>query len=103
MNSWNQFKITAIWPLVSRRGTSYLGLIDYEESYFIENYFCSGTIEDTELIDGLVFNQKGGGQGGPNKVEKAKIGLIQFCISPPKTDVSHQNSLVIKRCVYIIS
>lgn len=51
-------------------------------------YFCSGTIEDTELIDGLVFNQKGGGQGGPNKVEKAKIGLIQFCISPPKTDVN---------------
>jgi hypothetical protein len=25
---------------------------------------------------------------GPRRVEKAKIGLIQFCISPPKTDVS---------------
>lgn len=52
-----------------------------------------GTIEDTELIDGLVFNQKGGGQGGPNKVEKAKIGLIQFCISPPKTDMD--NSVIV--------
>ena len=25
--------------------------------------------------------------GGVTRVEKAKIGLIQFCISPPKTDV----------------
>jgi T-complex protein 1 subunit delta len=49
---------------------------------------CSGTLEDTELIDGLVFNQKTAGYGGPGKVEKAKIALIQFCISPPKTDVS---------------
>jgi len=47
----------------------------------------SGTLEDTELIDGLVFNQKTAGAGGPKRVEKAKIGLIQFCISPPKTDV----------------
>jgi len=47
----------------------------------------SGTLEDTELVDGLVFNQKTAGAGGPKRVEKAKIGLIQFCISPPKTDV----------------
>ena len=47
-----------------------------------------GTVEDTELIDGMVFNQKSAGTGGPHKIEKAKIGLIQFCISPPKTDVS---------------
>ena len=25
--------------------------------------------------------------GGVTRVEKAKVGLIQFCISPPKTDV----------------
>jgi len=47
----------------------------------------SGTLEDTELVDGLVFNQKTAGSGGPKRIEKAKIGLIQFCISPPKTDV----------------
>jgi T-complex protein 1 subunit delta len=46
-----------------------------------------GTIEDTELIDGLVLNQKAAGGDGPKRIEKAKIGLIQFCISPPKTDV----------------
>jgi hypothetical protein len=45
-----------------------------------------GTVEDTELIDGLLLTQKV--CCGPRKVEKAKIGLIQFCISPPKTDVS---------------
>merc|ERR1712076_214044 len=52
-----------------------------------------GTIEDTELVDGLVFSQKTAGYGGPNKLEKAKIGLIQFCISPPKTDM--ENNVVV--------
>jgi chaperonin GroEL (HSP60 family) len=47
-----------------------------------------GTIEDTELIDGLVFTQRASGTNGPKRLEKVKIGLIQFCISPPKTDVS---------------
>lgn len=49
-----------------------------------------GTLEDTELIEGLVFDQKAAGYGGPSKVEKAKLGLIQFCISPPKTDMENQ-------------
>ncbi|XP_071079112.1 T-complex protein 1 subunit delta-like [Haliotis cracherodii] len=48
-----------------------------------------GTVEDAELINGLVFTQKASG-GGPTKIEKAKIGLIQFCISPPKTDMENQ-------------
>jgi T-complex protein 1 subunit delta len=47
-----------------------------------------GTVEDTELVDGLVLDQKS--CAGPGKVEKAKIGLIQFCISPPKTDMENQ-------------
>ncbi len=50
--------------------------------------FHRGTVEDTELVDGLVLNQRTAGGAGLSKVEKAKIGLIQFCISPPKTDVS---------------
>lgn len=49
-----------------------------------------GTVDDTELIDGLVFTQKTAGYGGPSRVEKAKIGLIQFCISPPKTNMDNQ-------------
>lgn len=47
-----------------------------------------GTVDDTELIEGLVLDQKTSGFDGPKKIEKAKIGLIQFCISPPKTDVN---------------
>jgi len=47
-----------------------------------------GTVEDTELVDGLIFTQKSCNVNGPKRIEKAKIGLIQFCISPPKTDVS---------------
>ena len=39
-------------------------------------------------MDGLVLDQKASHlAGGITRVEKAKIGLIQFCISPPKTDV----------------
>lgn len=46
-------------------------------------------MEDTELVEGLVLDQKASHfAGGITRVEKAKIGLIQFCISPPKTDVS---------------
>ena len=50
-------------------------------------FFFRGTVDDTELIEGLVLDQKTSGYDGPKKIEKAKIGLIQFCISPPKTDV----------------
>jgi len=49
-----------------------------------------GTVDDTELIDGLVLDQRSAGGTGPTRVEKAKIGLIQFCISPPKTDMDNQ-------------
>ncbi|XP_018020687.1 T-complex protein 1 subunit delta [Hyalella azteca] len=52
------------------------------------------TVEDSKLIDGIIFTQKTQGFGGPNKVEKAKIGLIQFCISPPKTDMD--NTVIVR-------
>lgn len=45
------------------------------------------TVEESELIDGALIEQKSMGHGGPSRVEKAKIGLIQFQISPPKTNV----------------
>lgn len=47
-------------------------------------------MEDTELINGLVFPQKLANVSGPKRLEKVKIGLIQFCISPPKTDMDHK-------------
>jgi len=49
-----------------------------------------GTIDDSELINGLVFNTRVSGSGGPSKIEKAKVGFVQFCISPPKTDMENQ-------------
>ena len=47
-----------------------------------------GTMDDTELVDGLVLTQNVlKGAGGPTRMEKAKIGFIQFQLSPPKPDV----------------
>jgi chaperonin GroEL (HSP60 family) len=47
-----------------------------------------GTIDDSEMVDGLVFEHKASkAAGGPTKVTGAKIALIQFCVSPPKTDL----------------
>merc|ERR1719343_1429355 len=49
-----------------------------------------GTIEDSELVDGLVLTQKVAKvAGGPRRMENAKIGLIQFCLSAPKTDMEN--------------
>lgn len=47
-----------------------------------------GTVDDTELIDGLVFQEKCA--GNVKTVKNAKIGLIQFQVSPPKTDMDNQ-------------
>merc|ERR550539_2078959 len=43
-----------------------------------------GTVDDTELIDGLVLEQRSSNVNGPKRVEKVKIGFIQFQVSPPK-------------------
>ena len=44
-----------------------------------------GTIDDSEMVDGIVFDQKAAkGAGGPSRMEGAKIALVQFCVSPPK-------------------
>lgn len=54
-----------------------------------------GTVDDSELIDGLCFtnNKVSHYAGGPSRIEKAKIGLIQFCLSAPKTDL--ENNVVV--------
>ena len=50
-----------------------------------------GTIEDSEMIDGVVLNQPViNSANGPTRMEKAKIGLIQFQLSPPKPDMENQ-------------
>ncbi|KAG5439796.1 hypothetical protein PCANB_000078 [Pneumocystis canis] len=50
-----------------------------------------GTIDDTELVDGLVLSQSVlKSVNGLVRMEKAKIGLIQFQLSPPKPDLENQ-------------
>jgi T-complex protein 1 subunit delta len=53
-----------------------------------------GTMDDSELVRGLVL-QKGAkhSAGGPTRMENAKIALIQFCLSAPKTDM--ENNVVV--------
>ena len=53
-----------------------------------------GTMDDTELVRGLVL-EKGAkhSAGGPSKVKDAKVALIQFCVSAPKTDM--ENNVVV--------
>lgn len=48
-----------------------------------------GTIEETELLqNGMVFKQKASRvAGGPVRIHNATIALIQFQLSPPKTDM----------------
>ena len=53
-----------------------------------------GTVDDTELVHGLVFNRKASHTAGaPTHVRDAKIGLVQFCLSAPKTDM--ENTVVV--------
>ena len=53
-----------------------------------------GTVDDSEMVDGMVFDHKAAkSAGGPTRIENAKIGLVQFQISPPKTDL--ENNVII--------
>lgn len=61
---------------------------------------CSGTVEDTELVDGVVFDKRiSHAAGGLDRMENPKIALIQFCLSPPKTDVSRRARTLAGTCV----
>jgi T-complex protein 1 subunit delta len=52
-----------------------------------------GTMDDTEMIDGLCFGKGFSKSGGVQTIKDPKIGLIQFCLSAPKTDM--ENSVVV--------
>uniref|UniRef100_A0A671L4W4 T-complex protein 1 subunit delta n=1 Tax=Sinocyclocheilus anshuiensis TaxID=1608454 RepID=A0A671L4W4_9TELE len=61
--------------------------VDLRDIHIVKK--LGGTIDDCELVDGLVLTQRVVNTG-VSRVEKAKIGLIQFCLSPPKTDMDNQ-------------
>jgi len=48
-----------------------------------------GTIDESELINGLCFVDKKASHlaGGPTRIANAKIALVQFPISAPKSDM----------------
>ncbi|KAF8001276.1 hypothetical protein HF325_003777 [Metschnikowia pulcherrima] len=53
-----------------------------------------GTIDDTALVDGVVLTQTVlKNAGGPTRMEKARIGFVQFQLSPPKPDM--ENNVVV--------
>lgn len=54
------------------------------------------TCDETQLEDGLVFDGRAskGASGGVTEVKDAKVALVQFCLSPPKTDMD--NNVVVK-------
>jgi len=66
--------------------------VDLRDIRMVEQ--MGGTIDDTELINGLVF-KKGSTKtgGGVSQISNAKIALIQFCLSAPKTDMD--NNIVV--------
>lgn len=51
-----------------------------------------GTVDDTTMItDGMIFKQKAShSAGGPTRIQNATVALIQFQLSPPKTDMESQ-------------
>ena len=62
------------------------GNVDINEIRVIPR--LGGTVEDMRLLDGLVLKQSvQKNAGGPVRIEKARIAMVQFQISPPKTDM----------------
>ena len=79
--------VTAVTRLVTPTSTN----VDLKDIRIVKK--VGGTIEDTVLVEGVVLNQTViTNAGGPTRMEKAKIGLIQFQLSAPKPDVSDRNS-----------
>lgn len=56
------------------------------------NKKLGGTLEDSELVDGLAFvKYKVTHQAqGPTRIQNPKIGVITFWLSAPKTDIEEQ-------------
>lgn len=55
-----------------------------------------GTIEETSIVDGLCFSDLRPRRkaGGPTRMPNAKIAVIQFTLSSPKTDI--ENTVTVK-------
>ena len=63
--------------------------VDLRDIHIVKQ--LGGTIDDSELVDGLVFTKPSDtSMLGVNCVKNAKIGLVQFHLSAPKTDIDNK-------------
>jgi T-complex protein 1 subunit delta len=75
--------------LANYNGSSGSRNVDLRDIRVVEQ--VGGTIDDSELVNGLVLT-KGVAKpaaGGPTKITNAKIALVQYCLSAPKTDMDN--------------
>ncbi|SAM81894.1 probable CCT4-component of chaperonin-containing T-complex [Ustilago bromivora] len=76
-------------PVRSSRNKDAQDNVDLRDIRIVKK--VGGTIDDTELVEGLVLAQNVvSGSGGPTRIEKAKIAVCQFQLSSPKPDMDNQ-------------
>lgn len=74
--------VSAVLKLVNANSSN----VDLRDIRIVKK--MGGTIEDTEMVEGVLLHQNAiTSAGGPTRVQNAKIGIIQFQLSPPKPDV----------------
>lgn len=74
-------------PLLGQKGDG--ANVDLRDIRIVKK--VGGTIDDTELVEGLVLEQNViVGSGGPIRMEKARIAICQFQLSSPKPDMDNQ-------------
>ncbi|MCO5613930.1 hypothetical protein L7F22_068210 [Adiantum nelumboides] len=78
---------TSTVPLLGQKGDG--ANVDLRDIRIVKK--VGGTIDDTELVEGLVLEQNvTAGSGGPIRMEKARIAVCQFQLSSPKPDMDNQ-------------
>merc|ERR1712226_1681610 len=82
-NILSPIAVDSVMKVVNRENP---GMVDLRDIKVITQ--LGGTIEDSEMCDGLVLPQRT--RTDIKLMKNAKVGLIQFCISPPKTDMDNQ-------------
>ena len=80
--------VDSVLGVVAEDDVSLATNVDLKDIRLVQQ--MGGTVDDTELVKGLVLH-KGSTKtaGGPSQMKDAKIALIQYCLSAPKTDMDN--------------
>ncbi|KAK8803805.1 hypothetical protein WA158_001499 [Blastocystis sp. Blastoise] len=63
--------------------------VDLRDIHIVKQ--IGGTVDDSELVNGLILGYPSAtGPMGITEVKKAKIGIVQFHLSAPKTDIDNK-------------